>query len=248
MLIDELHERLADRAPGVLVQDVRIGLGYTAVRLNTGACGLAYTFREEAGEGCSVVQRAGSIAGRQVTELAGWAKELNAVTAAVGLATLNALIEAPLGTTEEDIASALRVKPSDVVGMVGYFGPLIDFLTKRAAKLHIFERRPTGDGRVLPDWAAAALLPECDVVLLSATTIANRTIDSLLEWPRHAREIALLGPSTPMVPDLFAARGVTLLSGVQVIDADRVLQIVSEGGGTRSFGTAVRKLVLRLKP
>ena len=246
MLIDELHERLADKAHGVLVQDVRVGLAYTAVRLDTGACGLAYTFRDEAGEGCSVMRRAGSIAGQQAKDLAAWVKELNAVTAAVGLATLNALIEAPIDATEEDIARSLRLKPSDVVGMIGYFGPLIEFMTERTSKLHIFERHPTGDGRVLPDWAAPALLPECDVVLLSATTIANRTIDSLLEWARHAREIALLGPSTPMVPDLFAARGVTLLSGVRVIDADRVLRIVSEGGGTRSFRTAVRKLVLRL--
>ena len=83
-------------------------------------------------------------------------------------------------------------------------------------------------------------------MLLSATTIANRTLDSLLDCAKHAREVALIGPSTPMVAEVFAAHGVTLLSGVQVVDADRLLRIVSEGGGTRRFGTAVRKLVLRL--
>jgi hypothetical protein len=40
---------------------------------------------------------------------------------------------------------------------------------------------------------------------------------------------------------------VTLLSGVQVVDAERVLRIVSEGGGTRQLGRAVRKLTVRLK-
>jgi uncharacterized protein (DUF4213/DUF364 family) len=38
-----------------------------------------------------------------------------------------------------------------------------------------------------------------------------------------------------------------LLSGVQVVDVDRLLQVVSQGGGTRRFGSAVRKLILRIK-
>jgi uncharacterized protein (DUF4213/DUF364 family) len=246
MVVDELYERLAGKAGEATVRDVRVGLGYTAVRLDTGACGLAYTFRDEAAEGCCVLRQAGSIAGRQAREVAAWAMELNAVTAAVGLATLNALIEPPPAATEADIASSLRLEPGDIAGMAGYFGPLVEFMTARVSKLHIFERRPAGDARVLPDWAAPVLLPECDVVVLSATTIGNRTIDSLLEHAKHAREVVLLGPSTPMLPDLFASRGVTLLSGVQVADADRLLRIVSEGGGTRRFGVAVRKLVLRL--
>jgi uncharacterized protein (DUF4213/DUF364 family) len=248
MVIDDLYERLADMAGEATAQDVRVGLGYTAVRLNNGSCGLAYTFRDEAGEGCCVMREAGSIAGRPARELAGWAKELNAMAVAVGLATLNALVEPPPAAAEADIASSLRLRPGDVVGMVGYFGPLVEFVALRAAKLHIFERRPAEGARVLPDWAAPVLLPQCDVVLLSATTIANRTIDSLLECARHAREVVLLGPSTPIVPDLFASRGVTLLSGVHVVDADRLLRILSEGGGTRRFGAAVRKLVLRLRP
>ncbi len=246
MVIDELCVRLAQRAGNARIDDLRIGLGYTAVCLDTGACGLAYTFRDEAGEGCSVTRLAGSIAGRQAEEVAGWAKELDAVTTAVALATLNALVEPPVAATESDVATCLRLEPGDVVGMVGYFGPLVEFVTARASKLHIFERRPTANGGVLPDWAAPVLLPECDVVLLSATTIANRTADSLLACAKQAREVAVLGPSTPMVPEVFAQRGVTLLSGVQVVDRDRLLRIVSEGGGTRRFGTAVRKLILRL--
>ena len=159
MLIDELYTLLIEHASNMAVRDVRVGLGYTAVSLNSGACGLAYTFREEAGEGCSVMREAGSIAGRQARELAAWAKELNAITAAVGLATLNALVDPPPTATEADITSFLRLQPSDIVGMVGYFGPLVEFVTARASKLHIFERRPAAGGRVLPDWAAPVAAP-----------------------------------------------------------------------------------------
>jgi uncharacterized protein (DUF4213/DUF364 family) len=99
---------------------------------------------------------------------------------------------------------------------------------------------------VFPDWAASAVLPECQVVLISAATLLNRTVDALLGLAGSAREVAILGPSTPLLPELFAGRGVTLLSGVQVVDPDQALRVVSEGGGTHQLGRAVRKLTVRL--
>jgi uncharacterized protein (DUF4213/DUF364 family) len=129
--------------------------------------------------------------------------------------------------------------------MVGHFAPWVTGLRGRTKALHVFERRRDKE-EVLPDWAATALLPECSVVILSATTLLNRTLDTLLEKCAHAREVALVGPSTPLLPEVFARRNVTLLSGIQVMDAGRVLRVVSEGGGTRQFGGAVRKLALRI--
>jgi uncharacterized protein len=98
---------------------------------------------------------------------------------------------------------------------------------------------------VLPESAAAGILPQCGIAILSATALLNHTLDGLLDLCRNAREIAILGPSTPLLPQVFADRGVTLLSGVQVVDGERVLRLVGEGGGTRQFGSAVRKLTLR---
>ena len=76
-----------------LVADVRLGLGYTAVQLDDGRCGLAYTFRHELHEGCGVMSEAGTLAGRRASDLAQWAKSTDLLVSAVGLATLNALIE-----------------------------------------------------------------------------------------------------------------------------------------------------------
>jgi len=238
--------KVAPRTEERTVQDVRIGLGYTAVLLENHACGLAYTLREEAKEGCSVVQEAGSLAGRPASEVGEWARSLDAIGAAVGLATLNALIEPPPEASDAELLDLLDLTRDDVVGMVGYFGPLVEPLRRRAKELRIFERHRRHAPGVLPDWAASAALPECQVVLISATTLLNRTVDALLDLAGSAREVAILGPSTPLLPELFAGRGVTLLSGVQVVDPERVLRIVSEGGGTRQLGRAVRKLTVRL--
>ena len=112
--------------------------------------------------------------------------------------------------------------------------------------MHIFERRPDPGHGILPESAAGDLLPECRVVVMTATALLNHTMDKLLELCKNAREIAVLGPSTPFIPEVFVSRGVTMLSGLKVEDPGRILQIVSEGGGTRQFGRAVRKLSLRL--
>jgi hypothetical protein len=245
MIIDEVFEHIVATAAGRSVNDLIIGLGYVAVTLDNGSCGLAYTFRDEGSEGCCVLPQAGTLTGQPAVEIARMAKSLDAIPAAVGLATLNALIQPPPDAVEADAIELLQIGSEDVVGMVGYFAPWVERLRGRTKTLHIFERRRDKE-EVLPDWAATALLPECTVVILSATTLLNRTLDILLDKCEHARQVALVGPSTPFLPEVFARRNVTLLSGVKVMDAGRVLRVVSEGGGTRQFGSAVRKLVLRI--
>lgn len=245
MIIDDICDLLLSPAANHSVADVRVGLGYTAVQLDDGRCGLAYTFRDDIQEGCCVIKAAGTLVGRQASELAAWARSPDPLAAAVGLATLNALVAVPLNPVEADVLTQLEVTSNDVIGMVGYFGPLIGPLRTRGKALHAFERRPNAESGVLPESAAAEILPQCRVVILSATALLNRTLDDLLAWCRNARGVAILGPSTPLLPQVFAGRGVTLLSGVQVVDGERVLRLVSEGGGTRQLGGAVRKLTVR---
>jgi uncharacterized protein (DUF4213/DUF364 family) len=246
LITDELLELLTEKARHRVVRDIRIGLGYTGVLLDDGGCGLACTFRDEVEEDCSVLQQAGTVAGRSALEVAAWANALDAVSAAVGVATLNALIEPPANAVESDARELIRVRRNDVVGMVGYFSPLVTFLRGRVARLHIFERRPPSQPDVHPAWTVPMLLPECDVVIITSASLVTRALDGLLERAVRAHEIVLLGPSTPMSPEVFAKRRVTLLSGVHVVDSAGLLRVVSEGGGTRKFGPTVRKLVLRL--
>lgn len=246
MLADEICRQLLLSDEEHRAEDIRIGLGYTAVALEDGRCGLAYTLHEKEYESCTVIADAGTLAGRKTSELISWMKHSDETACAIGLATANALIDIPDGAIESDILDLLQVGSQESVGMIGYFGPLVGPIRKNARSLHVFERKPIPELGVLPDTAAGNLLPQCQVVVLSATTILNQTIDGLLDCCKSAREIAVLGPSTPFLPEPFRKRGVTVLSGVQVIDGPRVLRVVSEAGGTRNFGTAIRKLTLRL--
>lgn len=66
---------------------------------------------------------------------------------------------------------------------------------------------------VYPASEQARLLPSCDIVIMSGTTIVNGTIDSLLGMCGQAREIVLVGASTPMFPAALAGTPVTVLAG-----------------------------------
>jgi uncharacterized protein (DUF4213/DUF364 family) len=246
MLADDIYTEALTIAAKHHATDIRIGLGYTAVVLEDGRCGLGYTLHEQEHESCTAIPEAGELAGRSASELIAWIKQPDEIAAAVGLATVNALIPIPDSAVESDILQLLSTGPEDVVGMIGYFGPLVAPIKNSCKILHIFERKPIPDLGVLPDSAAADLLPQCNIAVISATTLLNRTMDDLLNYCKSAREVAILGPSTPFLPKVFKKRGVTILSGVHVLDAQRILRIVSEGGGTRKFGAAVRKLTLRV--
>jgi uncharacterized protein (DUF4213/DUF364 family) len=246
MLVDELVDYGRKTVELQTVADIRIGLGYTAVQLENGGCGLAYTLHEQEYESCSVIPDAGKLAGRKALEFIPWMKSPDHTACAVGLATLNATLATPVSAVESDILDLLPVGPEDAVGMVGYFGPLVEPIKKRVRTLYIFERKPEPEFDILPESAALDILPKCQVVIISATAILNHTINGLLDLSKNAREIAILGPSTPFIPEIFSGYGVTLLSGIKIIDPSQALRIVSEGGGTRQFIRACRKLSLRL--
>jgi len=235
MIIDELLEDAQKRLQGRTVDDVRIGLGYTAVTLDDGGCGLAGTITEGADWSCSLLDDAGDLGGRGAQELAAGALSSHPVRSSVGLATINAV----LNRTGNEGPGPLKVLPIDGarVAMVGLFRPLVPELKRRAAELHIFERQPISP-ETLPDWAAERILPDCDVAIITSLTLVNKTLDHLLELARG--EVALLGPTTPQSP-VFAFHGVGHLFGRVVRDTRSIQSLVSQAGGTQRFGAAAPK-------
>jgi len=245
LIIEELLSLAEDELKERKATDVRIGMSYTGVLLDDQSFGLAYSFREEASECCEVVDKAGGLEG-DAWELAKLSLTPHAVDSSVGVATLNAVLNRNVEGDEGDVLDFLDLKKDDKVGMVGNFKPLVNRMGGDAPELYIFERKPQG-GDVYPDWAAEQFLPEVDIAMITGTAVVNKTIDHLIELSKNAREIAILGPSTPMAPEVFKKRGVTLLSGMVVEDIEKALKIISQGGGTRKINKVSRKISLVLK-
>jgi len=241
-LLSHLDSRLKGRA----VLDLRVGPLYVAVRLSSGGIGLAHLLGQRGGP-CRPLPGAGGLAGSPAQDMARWILSADTAEASVGLAVLNAAAAEAGGMYEReegDVRDLVRIRSCDKVAMVGHFAPLLPWIRDTGARLDILELRPLPGTR--PAEEAGAVLPQCNVALITATALANHTLEGLLELTESARDVILLGPSTPMVPEIFVGTPVTLLAGVEVLDGVAMLNIVSEGGSTRQFGSAVRKVCARV--
>lgn len=209
---------------------------------------MAYTLGKELFRGCTAFSGKRPIAGSPAEEVLRYLDSEGLVESALGLATANALANRALsrGVTG-DVLKYVELFPTDAVAMVGFFAPLVAELQDRVAELEIFEEQ-TG---LLPHLRraseAVSAIPRYDVALITSTTIINDTVDELLEAARDCREIVLVGPSTPLITEAFEDMAVTWLSGIAVDDADGLLRLVSEGGGTRLFRPFVTKWNIPLR-
>lgn len=243
MIIDELLDLARDGLEEREAIDVRIGLSYTGVLLDNGSLGLSHSFREEAIECCEVVDESGDLEG-DAWELAKLALRSRAVDSSVGVATINAVLNSDVEGEEGALLDFLEINEGDKVGMVGNFRPVVSRIEEEI-ELFVLERQYQ-DESVYPDWAAEQIIPQVDVAIITGTSVVNKTMDHLLDLSEDARDVAILGPTTPMSLEVFQNRKVTFLGGMIVEDVERALKIISQGGGTRKLGTVSRKLSIPL--
>lgn len=246
MLVDELIEQALATVGNKKVKDVRAGLGYTCVMLEDNSCGLAYTFRNELGECCSILSEAGNLIGKDGADIILWAKSKNRLRAAIGLAAMNAVFNDPKTVWDTgNVISAFDVGPSDTFGMVGEFGPILAEIKNKTKNIYVFEQDVPEGGALYPSETIPLHLPECNVIVITATSIINHTIDDILSHCKSARQVCLVGPSTPLCQEVFRQHNVTLLAGSVVHNPELILQIVSQGGGTMSMKPAIRQVLVK---
>lgn len=229
--------------------DVRVGLGFTSVRLDDGNLGLAWTAESHSGS-CTHQPKAGTLAGSSAETLLDMLASLNnPLSRSIGLATANA-IAAGLPrpeTTTVDILQLLNVQASDHVAMVGYFGPLIPTLRSTDCRLDIIELKSDKPGTLSPDQGRMPL-SVCSVAIITGTSVVTGTMNGLLSSLGKPRAAVILGPSTFMRPEVFAGSPVTHLSGSRIRNAPAVEKIVSEGGGTMILKQHMDFETICLKP
>ena len=129
------------------------------------------------------------------------------------------------------------------IGMVGYFGPLVDRLTERGKQVLILERSP----QRVPERAGVAAtgdasqLARCARVLCTASTLVNDTLSGLLAAVGPDTPVELVGPSGSGLPDPLFARGVVAVGGISFDRRESLLEKLEAGD---SWGEAGRKYQL----
>lgn len=160
------------------------------------------------------------IAGLPLKEAAKAAASWHLEEASYGLAAANAFFNTParmeaLESFEpyENYATAGIELAGKTVALIGHMrGP--KGLREQARAVYVLERNPQ-DGDY-PDAACDWILPQCDLVLLTGSSLVNKTLPHLLSLCERALTI-LIGPSVPMCPALLDF-GIDRLSGLVVTD------------------------------
>lgn len=235
-----LYEHLLEMGGDLPVEEVRIGLGYLGVMLEGNRMGLAAVLRHELEPGCSIFGKAGSLSGSKASALLRRLVDgKDPLEKALGLATANAIIHPEATEEEKDTIELINLTSMDRVVMIGLFRPLMPRIEKTGALLSIIERNAAL--MELPDQKAREkALKECTVAIITATSILNNTIEEVLNGLGNPRHVVLLGPSTPMCGEVFKGTPVNHLGGSVLLNAGKIMRIISEGGGTPALRPYLR--------
>ena len=242
VFVDTILEAAAE-APAADLIDLRVGSFWVVVHTGLGA-GMASVLRSEDHlHGSHPIRAAGELHRRTPQELTGLLRSDSPPESAIGLAAANAL----LGPTAENLCDEKAVANmrergrGRKVAMIGHF-PFADALREECDQLWVFERGLNRQQEDLGEEAMEQLLPQADVVAVTATTLLNQTLPTVLDGVRPDAFVMLLGPSTPLTPLLFRF-GFDVLCGTIVDDPERVLRAVEQGAVTSQI-TGVRRVCL----
>ena len=242
-----LFDSVVHTGENAVIEEVRIGLGYAGVRLDKRHMGLAAILLHELPASCSAFTDAGKLAGsKAVSLLNNLIEGNNPLKKALGLATANALLHATSGDDKRDSLSIMNLVYQDHVAMVGLFSPMVPKIEGMGANLTIIERNPARLA-VLDKNESSRILKECTVAIITATTLLNDTLEEVLNGLGNPRHVAILGPSTPLCPEIFHDTPVNHLGGATVNDTKKIMQIISEGGGTPAMRPYLRFVNLLIK-
>ena len=170
----------------------------------------------------------GDYTGMPLRELAAACRSWNLTEAGYGMAAVNAFYNTPARLAQLNAYEPFERYCTDGldlrgrhIGVVGHLN-MPPSILEQAASVRILERSPRpGD---YPDSACDFILPRCDLVLITGSSLINKTLPHLLQLCKNAYTI-LTGPSVPMCPALLDF-GIDRLSGMVVTNREGMRQHV----------------------
>lgn len=227
---------------------------FCAIELQDGSLGLSFVLLgEQVGQTLRTLRQddhRSRLPGMSALTLARAYAERQGAQRTLGFAAVNAITRhlfdrarfkpAPAG----DSIGELDLRPGDHLGMIGLFPPLVSRVLVTGARLAVLELRADLAGP-REGWGVTldpAVLGGCNKVLATSTLLLNDTLDDILSRCRHAEQVALIGPGAGCLPDALFARGVTLIGGVWIDDAEAFKRALARG---EPWGRSATKFALK---
>ena len=226
---------------------VCVGIHYTMVEIERGGVGLAYTFLQEVKKCCELRNEITFWKSSADMVVKGYLSG-NPIEEVVGLATINAVFNHKKDFLKDaipgDIFSEIKLDSKDEILMIGYFEPLFKKLEGKVEKIWVIDKPLEETSLKISD-----ISDKIKLAIITSSTLVNKTLHSVLENLESVPEILLIGPTTPLNPEVFRFTPITWLCGSIVRDPEHLFRMVCEGKGATSFfkSGVLEKINVRVK-
>ena len=232
-----IYDTIINSVPqGENIADTIVGDSWSLVETDKGKVGIAMT---TAGS-TRPYMFSDNLLGIDVQEAARAILSWNLEEASLALAVINACLNTEARIQEFDCQEPYDnycTRGLDLsgkkLGLIGHL-KMPEEVRNAAAECHILELHPQpGD---YPASACEWILPECEIVIITGSSLINKTLPRLLTLCRNAYTI-LTGPSVPLCPELLNL-GIDRLAGLVINDPEgmKKRQVSGVSGPPYEFG------------
>jgi uncharacterized protein len=236
---------IADPLPSP-ARDAEFGL----LALADGSAGLYYAWMGQSQADMPARYVAGDLVGRSALDLAVQFLGGSDAERSVGIAAINALTAHAWHSAgfvpqlAPNSLAGFELGSGDHLGMVGYFPPLVRRARELGARVSVVERKShmvsSGEGFVVS--LDPRVLDSCNKIICTGATLLNDSLDDMLMYCRSADEIALVGPTVGCPPDPLFARGIHIVAGTRIVNAERARVELAAG---RKIGAHAERFIIR---
>ncbi|TFF98785.1 MAG: hypothetical protein EU547_00470 [Promethearchaeota archaeon] len=264
-LMKEIEKYWHDFDLNLEIERIQVGIHFTICILNdnsTGVCHNVYSEKCEADLKIDVngknlqynndINKARSNNPLEVSKLS-FSDDI--IKKVIGISCINAIsqhllfnYEFNLKYSEKKIAG-LDFNSINSVGFIGAIVPTMKKLAKTGID-KIFLRE--NDKSKIPENIDKLIIKEdldfveeIEVLLITGSSLANDTIDNILDLSSNCKEVVLIGPTASCIPEPLFNEGLTRIAGMRLMEPNKVCDVIMKGGGTRQFKKFGRKYYIK---
>ncbi len=269
MILDETLEIIKSGYSGefndITIEKLVAGIYLTAIKLSNGYCGLASNETDRL-DSCTHNRNRGfgsftpgNFTGQKVADLFDLA-DPPCLVRTVQLAAMNALSAGLVngqGYTiieNADPVGLIDLAQKQQICVVGAFLSYIKKISQSNSVLKIVELNENAvpdhyRQYYVPLEKSEAVIAQSDIVIITGASLANDTLDRLLEIIPVDTKVILVGPTSGLLPDVLFAKGVNIIGSTRITDAGKMFELVAEGAaGFHLFNYCATKICIVNEP
>jgi uncharacterized protein len=265
MILDETYNfiktRFKDQIMNLRIEEVRLGVHLSAVKLSDNSYGIASTMSDNR-DPCAKSDRdfgnftPTKISGQNINSLFETTNK-SCVIDTLRIAVLNAISSTILSGGDYNIIEnadpidLINLNSKKTITIVGAFQSYIQKISTTNNQLFVLELDKNAFvGEQIKYYVPAdeykRVLSESDIVIITGLTLVNNTIDGLLAAIPPDVIVIVTGPSSSLVPDILFRNKVSIIGATRIIKPEMLFPIVSESGaGFHLFKYCAQKICIK---